>query len=82
MGEAEDVPGEVVHTDIEGPFNNDLVGFKWFQFFVDKASREKRVVRLETRDAAVDATVRYIDDMAREGVAVKCIPGDGAIETG
>ncbi|CAM9404629.1 unnamed protein product [Sphacelaria rigidula] len=55
---------------------------KSFQVFVDEASRDKRVVGLKTRDAATDATGAYIDEMARQGVAIKCISGDDAGELG
>lgn len=44
---------------------------KCFQVFVDEATRDKRIVGLKTRDAATDATENYIDEMAREGLAVK-----------
>ena len=53
---------------------------KYFQVFVDEASRDKRVGGLKTRDAAVDAIANYIEEMAREGVAIKCISSDGAGE--
>ncbi|CAN0497107.1 unnamed protein product [Discosporangium mesarthrocarpum] len=74
--------GEVVHTDLKGPFTPDVTGMKYFQVFVDEASRDKRVIGLKRRDAATDATASYIDDMARDGVVVKCISGDGAGELG
>ncbi|CAM9581103.1 unnamed protein product [Sphacelaria rigidula] len=75
-------PGEVVHTDPEGPFHADVTGMKYFKVFVDKVSRDKHVAGLKTRDAATDATRAYIDEMASEGVAIKCISGDGAGELG
>ena len=34
-------PGEKVHTDIAGPFKEDVYGNKWFQIFVDEATRDK-----------------------------------------
>ena len=49
---------------------------------MDEASRDKHVDRLKTRDAATDTTGAYIDEMAREGVAMKCMSGDGAGELG
>ena len=81
-GRSPKTPGEVIHTDLEGPFHPDVTGMKYFQVFVDEATRDKRVVGLKTRDAATDATANYIDEMAREGLAVKCISGDGAGELG
>lgn len=81
-GTSPKTPGEVMHTDLEGPFRADVLGMKYFQVFVDEASTEKHVVGLKTRDAAVDATAAYIDDMARDGITVKCISGDGAGELG
>ncbi|CAN0027892.1 unnamed protein product, partial [Choristocarpus tenellus] len=74
--------GEVVHTDMEGPFNPDVTGIKYFQVFVDEASREKRVIGLRTKDAATAANAAYIDEMARDGVVVRCIRGDGTGEFG
>ncbi|CAN0439419.1 unnamed protein product [Discosporangium mesarthrocarpum] len=71
--------GEVVHTDLEGPFNADVTGMRYFLVFVDEASRHKRVFELTTKDAAAAATTAYLDDMAR-GVPVTCISGDGAGE--
>ncbi|CAN0455718.1 unnamed protein product, partial [Discosporangium mesarthrocarpum] len=68
--------GEVLHTDLEGPFNADVTGMRYFQVFMDEASRHKRVFGLKTKDAAAAATTAYLDDMTREG----CISGDGAGE--
>ncbi|CAN0051008.1 unnamed protein product, partial [Choristocarpus tenellus] len=67
-------PGEVVHTDWRD--------HQYFQVFVDESSRDKRVYGLKTKNAATDATAAYIDQMAREGIPVKCISGDGAGELG
>ncbi|CAM9331837.1 unnamed protein product, partial [Choristocarpus tenellus] len=67
---------------MEGPFDLDVTGMKYFQVFVDEASREKRVIGRRTKDAATVATVAYIDKMARDGVVVKCISGDGSGEFG
>ncbi len=75
-------PGEVVHTDLEGPFKTDVNGFKYFQIFVDEATRDKRVVGLRTKDAAVAATKSYLDTMQQSDIYVKCLSGDGAGELG
>jgi Reverse transcriptase (RNA-dependent DNA polymerase) len=75
-------PGEIVHTDLEGPFKTDVNGFKYFQIFVDEATRDKRVVGLRTKDAAVAATKSYLDTMQQSDVYVKCLSGDGAGELG
>ncbi|CAM9595221.1 unnamed protein product [Sphacelaria rigidula] len=71
-------PREIVHTGLQGPFHADTTGMKHFYVFVDEVSRDKHAVGLNTRDAATDDTGAYIDEMAREGVAIKCISGDGA----
>ncbi|CAM9672987.1 unnamed protein product, partial [Choristocarpus tenellus] len=73
---------EVVHTDLAEPFKTDITGHQYFQVFVDESSRDKRVYGLKTKNAATDATAAYIDQMAREGIPVKCIGGDGAGEVG
>ena len=75
-------PGEVIYTDLEGPFHLDVTGMKYFPVFVDETTRDKRIVGLRTRYPATDATAYYIDEIAREGLAVKCISGDGAGELG
>lgn len=67
-----------VHTDLEGRFRADVTGMKYFQFLVDEASRDKCVVRLETPDAATDATGACIHEGARKGVAIECASEDGA----
>ncbi|CAM9753325.1 unnamed protein product [Choristocarpus tenellus] len=72
--------GEVVHTDLAGPFQADITGHKYFQVFVDESSRDKRLYGLKTKNATADATAAYIDQMAREGIHVQCISGDGASE--
>ena len=53
-----------------------MTGMKCFQVFVHEATRDKRIRGLKTRDAPADAMANDIDDMAREGVAIKCISGD------
>jgi len=75
-------PGELVHTDIEGPFKPDVNGFKYFQVFVDEATRDKRVIGLRTKDAAIAATKSYLDTMRQLDVPVKTLSGDGAGELG
>lgn len=55
---------------------------KYFQVFVDGASREERVIGLKSCHAVIDATIQYIDGMTREGVAVKCISSGRAGELG
>ena len=77
-----ETPGEVIHTEPEGLFHPDVTGIKYFQVSVDETTRGKRIRGLKTRDAAADATAHYIDKMAREGAATKCISGDGAGEPG
>ena len=81
-GRVSKTPAEVIHTNPERPFHPDVTGMKYFQVFVDDATRDKRIRGLKTRDAAADATANDIDEMAREGVAIKCISGDGAGELG
>lgn len=36
----------------------------------------------ETRDAATEVTAHYSEEIAREGIAVTCISGDGNEELG
>ena len=55
---------------------------KWFQVFEDEATRDKRIRGLKKRHAATDGTANYIDKLAREGVVIKCISGDGAGDLG
>lgn len=78
------VAGTVVHTDIEGPFHPGVTcrGTKYFQVFVNEASRGKHVAGLKTRNAATIATATYIDEMAREAMTTKCVRGDGAGQLG
>ncbi|CAM9753310.1 unnamed protein product, partial [Sphacelaria rigidula] len=81
-GRSPEAPLEVVHTDLEGPFNADITGMKFLQIFVGEASRNKNVVELKTRDAATDPTGAYIGEKVRGGVTIKCFSGDGAGELG
>lgn len=69
---------------LEGPSHSDITGIsmKYFQVVVDEGTRDKGVRGLKTKDTDTGATAHYIDGMAREGVAVKCISGDGAGELG
>lgn len=69
--------GEVVYTDL---FQADVTDMKDFQVFVDKTSRDENVVALKMREAATYATGAYIDAVAREEVAIKCIRAGGAGE--
>ena len=72
----------MVHPDLERPFKPDVMGHKYFQVFVNEASRDKRVRGLKTRGVAADVTANYIDELAREDIHVKCNCGDGAGELG
>ncbi|CAM9159664.1 unnamed protein product, partial [Choristocarpus tenellus] len=71
-----------MHIDLMGPFQPDITGHKYFQVFVDETSRDKRVYGLKKKNAATDATAAYIEQMAREGIQVQCISGDGTGELG
>ena len=75
-----ETPGEVIHTDLEGPFHPDVTGNKYFQVFVHEANRDKRIQGLKIRCAAADATANYNDEMAWKGATIKRINGDGAGE--
>ena len=81
-GQSPKTPEKVIHTYLEGPFHPVVTGIKYFQVFRNEATRDKLIRGLKTRDAAADATTNYIDGMAREGVAIKYISGDGARELG
>lgn len=63
-------------------FHGDVNNMKCFQVFVDEATHDKRVRGLKTRDTAANTTADYIDKMAREKKATKCISGNGAGELG
>ena len=49
---------------------------------MDETTRDRPIRGLKTREAATDAPASYIDKMALEGVAIKCISRDGAGELG
>lgn len=57
-----------------------MLGFGYFQVFVDEATWERREIGLKTGDAASEATVHCIDEMAREGMTMNCIHGGGTGE--
>ena len=65
----------MIHADLEEPLHPDVTGMKYFQVSVDEATRDRRIRGLKTQDATADATANYIDEMARERVAIKCISG-------
>ena len=69
--------GEVVHTDIEGPFQLDVNGMRELIVLLEDDSRDKRVVALKAPDAAVQAMGHFLDQMLREEKSVKWISGDG-----
>lgn len=70
--------GEVLHTDIQEPFPPTLNGMRYVLVFVEERSRDKQIVALKARDAAVEAAGHYVDQTLREGVTVKLTYGDGA----
>lgn len=71
---------ELMYTDLEGSFHWDVTEMKNFQVFTDENTRDECVRRLMTRDVAVNTTAGYIEEMAREGMEIKCINGDRAGE--
>lgn len=50
--------------------------------FVSKVCGDKNVDELKTRNAAIDATVALIEDVACGGEIMKCISGDRAGKLG
>ena len=64
---------------MEGPFNPHVTEMRYSKVFVDGASRDKRVLGLETRNAAVD-TRATIDGIARDGAAINPIKRDSVGE--
>lgn len=57
-GSSLEARGEAIHADdIAGPHQANVCGMKHSHIFMDEASRDKRNIAFETRDATVEATV-------------------------
>lgn len=80
-GRSPETSGEVVHTVLGGPFLAVAIVLEYLRL-CDQASQNKLVVGLKTRDIATDVSWAYMDEMAHERVAIKCISGDDAGEVG
>lgn len=74
--------GEVAYTKIEGPFQPDPNGMRYFMAFIEEGTHDKRVVALNTRNVAAETAGHCFDQMLREDVSVKCISGDVTGELG
>jgi hypothetical protein len=72
------LPGESIHTDLQGPYVPTLEGYKYSQIFLDEGSRRVWTVRLRSKtdsDEAIRTVVK--DSQARSGRKVKFLRTDG-----
>lgn len=58
-------------------YSADMIAMKYVQAFLDETLSHKRLVRLETRYTISDSSGTYVEKVAREGVAIRCISEDG-----
>ena len=73
-------PLELVNTDLAGPVNNESIdGFKYMQSFTDVCTGAVFVYFLKAKSDAVQATEKYLADVAPYGT-VKCIRSDNGTE--
>lgn len=73
-------PLELVNTDLTGPINNESIdGFKYMQSFTDVCTGAVLVYFLKAKSDAVQATEKYLADVAPYGT-VKCIRSDNGTE--
>jgi hypothetical protein len=66
------LPGESIHTDLQGPYVTTLEGYKYSQIFLDEGSRRVWTVRLKSKTDS-DEAIRLVvkDSHARSGRKVK-----------
>ena len=73
-------PLELVNTDLAGPVNNESInGFKYMHSFTDVCTGAVFVYFLKAKSDAVQATEKYLADVAPYGT-VKCIRSDNGTE--
>lgn len=73
-------PLELVNTDLAGPVNNESIDrFKYMQSFTDVCTGAVFVYFLKAKSDAVQATEKYLADVAPYGT-VKCIRSDNGTE--
>ena len=73
-------PLELVNTDQAGPVNNESIdGFRYMQYFTDVCTGAVLVYFLKAKSDAVQATEKYLADVAPYGT-VKCIRSDNGTE--
>ena len=73
-------PLELVNTDLAGPVNNESIdGFKYMHSFTDVYTGAVMVYFLKAKSDAVQATEKYLADVAPYGT-VKCIRSDNGTE--
>lgn len=73
-------PLQMVHTDLTGPITTDCIdGYKYVQSFTDDYSSAVFVYFLKTKSDTVQATEKFLADVAPYG-KVKCIRSDNGTE--
>src|SRR5690349_17605477 len=72
------IPGECIHTDLQGPYVKTLEGYKYSQIFMDVASRRIWTVSLKSKTDSDSAIKEVLEDSrARSGNQCKILRTDG-----
>ena len=53
------LPGEVIHTDLQGPYTRSLKGDKYSQIFLDVVSKMVWSVKLATKTESTEAIEKF-----------------------
>lgn len=71
-------PWEVIYIGIERPFHAVVNAKRHFHVFVNETTRDTCVRGLKTRHAAANGRTDYVNEIARDGIEIKCISEDRA----
>lgn len=73
--------GEIVHTDIAGPFPTSMGGKRYAIIFVDDYSRMRHVYFMHNKGEAAEKLKQYVDEVTRpREIYLKRIHSDNAME--
>ena len=74
-------PGEVVCTDVAGPFTESMGGKKYMIIFVDEYTRMRYVYFMKTKDNALTALKEFVGDVLKpQGIQLKRLHSDNGGE--
>lgn len=73
-------PGELIHTDVCGPFEKSMSGYRYFVLFKDDYTKFRSIYFLKEKSEVIEKMNQFLAEAATTGHIVKMMLSDGGGE--